>query len=119
MKKIISALLVTALVTLGLPACAAPLPPIRGNTITLLVNPTTQPDIVTRLRFYRAMPNEAEFRLAGEVAASGTMLTVTNAQYGEVFFATFSDEAGNESDRSNAVTNYLTFGSPQVLRLSR
>lgn len=117
MKKIIILTIGVSLAILA--ACAAPLPPIRGTTITLLVNPTTQPEIVTHLRFYRALPTELEFRLAGEVPATGTMLTITNAQYGEVYYATFADADGNESDRSNAATNYITFGAPQVLRLSR
>jgi len=119
MKKLISSILIVVLITLGLPACAAPLPPIHGSSVTLTWDASTQTDIVAKATVYRALPSEINWRLAGEVNAQTTSLQITNAQFGEVYYVTFSDAEGHESDRSNAVTNTLTFSGPQVLRISR
>lgn len=114
MKKLTSILLITALVIIGLPACAAPLPPIRGNTIALSWDAPTQPGVVATTRIYRGMPDDSSWSFVA-LDWTAAQITITNASYGEIFFAVFVDAAGVESDRSNAFTNTLTFSGPQHL----
>lgn len=113
MKKLTSLLLVSILSVL-LPACAAPLPPIRGSTIVLGWDAPAQPGVVAATRIYRGMPDDSSWSFVS-LDWTTAQITITNASYGEIFFGVFVDANGVESDRSNAFTNTLTFSGPQHL----
>ena len=119
MKNLTSLLLITVLCVFGLPACAAPLPQKHNNNVTLTVDPTTQPEVAVTVTFYRSMPRDAFWTVAGTATASAGSVVVTNAQYGELFYATFSDALGNESDPSNVSTNLVTFAPPGQIKITR
>ena len=70
MKKLTSLILVSIFCVLGLPACAAPLPERKGGTIKLACDPTTQPDAAVTVIFYRSLPADVAWRIAGTASAS-------------------------------------------------
>ena len=111
-------ILVCVLCIIGLPACAAPLPQPKGGTVKLECEPAQQPEVAT-ITFWRSLPSEVSWTSIGTFPASTTTITVSNSVYGELFFATFKDSLGNESDPSNLITNTVTLSGPGKLRITR
>jgi hypothetical protein len=109
-------LFITVLFTAA--ACAAPLPEHKGGTIKLECDPSSQVESFTVV-FYRSMPSDAAWSVAGTAMASSPSVVVTDSKYGEMFYATFKDISGNESDPSNIATNTVTLSGPGKLKISK
>lgn len=114
MKKITSCILILALIVIGLPACAAPLPAQRN---TLVLSWDAAPEGCSTL-IYAALPSDTGWSV--RVIQPGVSSTVvTNPPLGIVFYATYRDPSGLESERSDPVTNNLVFSGPLVLSAAK
>jgi hypothetical protein len=119
MKLPISILLSTLLATL--PACATPpKPQAKGGTVKLICDPSIQTEAVT-VTFYRALPSDLVWTVAGTTSATAQppTITVSNSVYGEVFYCVFTDAAGNDTDPSNTATNTVTLSAPGTIKIKR
>lgn len=115
MKKITSLLLVSALLVIGFPSCAAPIPT-RATTLTLSWDAAPISGLQTVIHF--AMPADATWQTRTN-APGITSCQFTNPPLGLVFAATFFDPStGQESEWSDTATNTFLFPGP-TLSLSK
>jgi hypothetical protein len=116
MKHITSILLAAALLVIGFPSCAAPIPT-RATTLTLSWDAAPMEGLQTVI--YYAMPADATWRTRTN-APGITSCLFTNPPLGLVFAATFYQVAtGLESEWSDTVTNAFLFPGPTSLKLTR
>lgn len=103
MKNLTTLILATILITLGLPACATPLP--VGSITFTWDCPTAVEDGVIGFRLLRMDPGSTNWVQQATTPVGTLTTTVEKPMWGAIYAVLSYDDIGNTSEMSNTWTN--------------